>query len=74
MKITIESTTQIVTISHGREEMKARVWEGQTESGVKVVCMVTRIAAQKDQDLSQFDAELQAGRPPSAEEIFFRFG
>ena len=70
MKITIESTSEIVTLSKGREEISARVWEGQTESGVKVLCMITLIAARSDQDLSQFDVELKESRPPSPEAIF----
>jgi hypothetical protein len=70
MKITIESTDQIVTLSKGTSEIPARVWEGETENGVKVVCLITRIAARKDQDLRQFDAELRECRPPSPEQVF----
>jgi hypothetical protein len=70
MKITVESTTQIVSLSKGREEILARVWEGQTESGVKVTCLIPRIAAHKDQDLSQFNAELEEQAPPTMEQMF----
>jgi len=42
------------------------VWEGVTEYGVKVQALIPRIAAQDDQDLSQFEAELQEHAPPSA--------
>lgn len=62
MKITIESTTKIVTA----DGIQCRVWEGETEHGVKVTCLIPRIAAQKDQDLSQFEAELKEQRTPSA--------
>jgi hypothetical protein len=47
--------------------MACRVWEGQTESGVKVHCFIPRIAAKDDQDLSQFERELKECRPASAE-------
>jgi hypothetical protein len=70
VKITIKSTTQIVTIAKGREEIPARVWEGETDSGIKVTCLISRIAAHKDQDLSQFDAELKEQAPPAMEQVF----
>jgi hypothetical protein len=63
VKITIESTSEIVTLNDG---VQARVWEGETESGVKVQCLITRIAALKTDDLSQFDRELNEQREPIA--------
>ena len=65
MKITIESTSKIVTLVQGREEIPARIWEGETASGVKVVCLITRVSARQNQDLSQFDSELKEQRTPS---------
>jgi hypothetical protein len=59
MKITIESTTKIVQVNG----VDARIWEGHTDSGIPVHCLVTRIAVAKDADASQFERELQ--RPPS---------
>ncbi len=68
MKITIESTTKIVDIiTRNGETVQARVWEGATERGVKIQCLIPRIAALKDQDLSQFEAELSEQSVPSAE-------
>lgn len=67
MKITIESTSQIVTIVQGVAEITARVWEGQTESGIKVACLIPRIMASRADDLTQFDAELKEQRAPTAE-------
>lgn len=63
MKVTLESTTKIVDINNG---VKARLWEGRTESGIEVHAFVTRIAVDKDDDFSQFDRELLEQRPPSA--------
>jgi hypothetical protein len=61
MKITIENTTRIITANG----IPCRVWEGVSERGVKVQCLIPRIAALADQDLGQFEAELQEQRPPS---------
>lgn len=64
MKITIESTSKIVTVN----DVPARIWEGQTESGIKVHCYITRIAIDKDEpNASQFQRELQEHSAPSAE-------
>jgi hypothetical protein len=67
MKLTIENTTQIVHING----IPARVWEGVSERGVKVQCLVTRIAVHKDEDCTQFETELAEQRPPSAETAAF---
>lgn len=63
MKITVESTTKIVKLNG----IDCRVWEGESERGIKVHCYIPRIAAKDDQDLSQFEAELEEQRKPSAE-------
>lgn len=63
MKITIESTSRIVNANG----VDCRVWEGMSERGVKVQCLIPRIAALKGQDLSQFEAELSETKPPSAD-------
>lgn len=55
MKITIESTEKIVKL-YG---VPARIWEGKTESGIKIYCFVTRIAAHKGENLEEFEKELQ---------------
>ena len=69
MKITIESTTKIVQVKRGwsQDFIDCRVWEGETEHGVKVTCLIPSIAAAKDADLSQFEAELKEHRAPSAD-------
>ena len=61
MKMTIESTTKVVLA----DGVACRVWEGVTEHGVKVQALIPRVAALADQDLSQFEAELQEQKPPS---------
>lgn len=68
MKLTIESTDKIVTLSTGAGDVPARVWEGYTHgSDIPVIVMITRVAVKRDEDTSQFDTELQEHRVPSAE-------
>lgn len=65
MKLTIESTEAVVTVNG----VPARIWEGTSESGVRVFCLVTRVAVQRDQDCTQFERELQECRPPTPEAL-----
>jgi hypothetical protein len=62
MKITIENTTKIVSVN----DVPARIWEGQTESGIPVHCYITRIAVHNDDDHTQFEKELLEMRAPSS--------
>jgi len=66
MKIAIESTTSIVQANG----VPCRVWEGKTSTGIPVQCLIVRIAAKRESDLSQFEDELEACREPSAETAF----
>jgi len=64
MKVTLESTTKIVQLNG----VPARVWEGKTESGVKIHCFITRVAIDKDEPRAEeFERELQEQRVPSPE-------
>ena len=54
MRITVESTTQIVEV----DGVLARVWDGATERGTRVQCCITRIAVEKFADHAEFEAEL----------------
>lgn len=60
MKITLESTTQMVQVNG----IPVRVWEGKTESGIPVFAMITRVGVHKDQDCSQFEQELKECKAP----------
>ena len=61
MKITLENTTKIVELNG----VPARIWEGETHSGIKVHAFITRIAVSNKDDTSQFEKELLATKPPS---------
>lgn len=71
MQVTIESTTQVVELEMpDGAVVPARMWEGQTTSGIPVHCFVTRIcpSIHKD-DLSPaaaavFERELVECRAP----------
>ena len=63
MKITIESTEKLVELNG----VPARVWEGHSESGIKVHCFITRISPQTNDNLEQFEQELKEQKAPSPE-------
>jgi hypothetical protein len=64
MKITIESTSKIIHLN----DVPARIWEGQTESGIKVHCFITRIAIDKDETrIEEFEQELKEQKVPTPE-------
>jgi len=71
MRITIESTDRVVEIqpAGGIRSVPARVWEGETEKGVPVAVLVTRIAAHLEHDQSEFQADLRETRPPTSHAI-----
>jgi hypothetical protein len=56
MKITMESTDRIETISG----LRCRMWEGVTDGGVKCFAFVPLIAVHKHNDTAAFDRELEA--------------
>jgi len=70
MKATIYSTKKIVMIKPSplSDGVPARVWEGETESGIKIHCYITRVAIDIDEPRAdEFSAELEECRAPSVE-------
>ena len=66
MKITLRNTSRTVElVTRAGGSMPARVWEGTTEAGIPVIAFITRIAAERDADLAEFEADLQEVSPPS---------
>ena len=63
MTITISNTDKTVKM----DGVDARLWEGETADGIQIHCYIVRIGVRSDQDLSQFEKELQETRPPSPE-------
>ncbi len=71
MKITIESTDRIITLVADSGSVPARLWEGTTDSGIKVQVAVTRIAAESGENLEQFEKELLEQRAPTSDSMAF---
>jgi hypothetical protein len=68
VKIAIENTNRIVEVEAiAGDKVKARVWEGETDSGIKVQCLITLIAVRNGEDTSQFERELKQQRAPQIE-------
>ena len=67
MKIMLESTTKLV-IANGIE---CRVWEGESERGVKVAALIPRISVRREYDCAQFELELREHRAPTPESEAF---
>ena len=47
-----------------------RIWEGKTDTGIYVQCVITRIAAPSEADQSQFRRELTACIEPQRNDVF----
>lgn len=79
MKVNLTSTTKIVeAAARGGSSVKARVWEGTTESGcpvVAVICSIAHKADAKPEDVKQFELDLKEHAPPGqmAKAYDFRF-
>ena len=72
MKITIQSTEQLVDISTGHVDaplhsFRARVWRGKTESGIAVQVLVSRVAVEATEQQDEFERELTAQHAPAPE-------
>lgn len=63
MKITLESTTKLVTANG----ITCRVWEGTTAAGVKVSALIPRIAVAEGENTAEFESELEEHCAPSPE-------
>lgn len=66
MKVRLQSTTKIVDVEVNGAVVPARIWEGETDSGIPVHAFITRIGVDREQDTRQFEAELQECATPSA--------
>ena len=63
MKITIESTAAAVD----HKGAPARMWQGKTESGIPVFCLIPVIACNSADDQSEFQRELHEVVPPTVD-------
>lgn len=52
----------------GAHPVPARIWEGETASGIRVHAFITRVAIRQEaDDAAEFERELQTHRPLSPE-------
>jgi len=65
MDVVLTSTSKIVEFELDGVRFPARIWEGHTAKGVPVIAWVTSIAAEREQDRSEFARDLQERRAPS---------
>jgi hypothetical protein len=65
MIVTLESTDKIIELETPNGRVPARLWEGRTSTGIACHALITRIAVHKDDDASQFQAELLEQRAPT---------
>ena len=65
MRITVESTSRVIDIVGPAGTVPARVWEGQSERGVPVAVLITRIAAHLESDQEEFQQDLKETQAPS---------
>lgn len=66
MKLNLESTTKIIELNG----TPARIWEGTTESGIKIHAFIHRVAVDKNEApdaLQKFRDELLECKAPSPE-------
>jgi hypothetical protein len=64
VRLTIEPTTQVVTVNG----VQTRVWEGQTQNGTPVTLFIARVAVPEGAPAevhAQFARELAEQRPPT---------
>lgn len=64
MKVTLESTEQLVTLVDGLNGVQARVWVGKTDAGVPLQALVLRVAVLKADNQEQFERELRETPAP----------
>lgn len=65
MRVTLESTTRFITVNG----VKARVWEGITEKGVRCYAAIALVAAHSEDDNKEFEQSLMEHKPPSSSAI-----
>lgn len=65
MEMKLRSTTKLVEVVVDGVAVPARIWEGETSSGVPVHAYVTRVAVHRDHDASELERDLQEHDAPS---------
>ena len=72
MKLNIQSTERLVKVVTSEGEVPARVFEGETDSGLKVTVLVNRVSCYKyhsEEEERALIAELKSHQAESEESI-----
>jgi hypothetical protein len=70
MKLLIENTDQIISVEQDGASIPARLWEGHTDKGIYVQCLVLRIAVPSAANQEDFDRELMECSSPFLPSVF----
>lgn len=65
MKVTLHSTKAITEVNGAR----ARIWEGTTETGIRVYAAIADIAVHAEDDQAEFERDLERCEPASADAV-----
>ena len=65
MKITIESTEQITEING----VPGRVWQGETATGIPIVCLITFVGVRNGHPTDEFEKELKEHAAPNRDAV-----
>lgn len=75
IELRLRPTDKIVELrSDSGASVPARVWQGETASGIPVHCFVTRVAVDKDRpphEIAEFEQALSVCEPPRAEIVAY---
>jgi hypothetical protein len=70
MPITVHSTTKVITLVVDGVDVPARIWEGETSSGIPVHCYILGVGVNRDANgdanVTQFVLDMDEQRAPSA--------
>ena len=70
MKVTLQPTSKVLELRSANGIVPARIWEGETDKGVKVHAFITRIAIGVDEPpdvVEEFQKCLKEEAAPSVE-------
>lgn len=64
MRITVESTGFIVKVKHDQHDpddkaIDCRLWQGETDKGIQICCLIPGIAVNAEQDQRDFERDLK---------------
>lgn len=63
MILTLRNTDKTVDLQTDSGVVPARIWEGTTENGVRVIAFIMRVAVREGDDSTQFENELRETPP-----------